>query len=173
MESKQRFEVQIRHTIAVGENKGFASQQTTQSLDAPPGDRLLTRIYEVDGPFLAPTTMDSDIAIGQADTQVHGDIWVVEKEALDNLALVPKRHNELGESLLAIDLHNVPQNGTPTDLNHWLRLEIGLLGKSGPEPASQNHDLHRAPPAADKPLVSRIARNSVVHLSNGRTIPGM
>src|SRR5208283_3096069 len=67
---------------------------------------------------------------------------VVREVLLDDVALVAKADDELRQPVGGVDLHDVPEDRLAPDLDHRLRLEVGLLADAGAEAASENHDFH-------------------------------
>ena len=47
---------------------------------------------------------------------------IIGKILFDHVALVTATNDEVIHAMRGIDLHDVPQNRTPTDFNHGLRL---------------------------------------------------
>jgi len=59
---------------------------------------------------------------------------------------------------VAVYFHDVPEDGTPTDLNHRLGPNSRFLRDPGPEATGQNHYLHSMPPSGG--LVCRLSLTS-------------
>jgi hypothetical protein len=55
---------------------------------------------------------------------------------LDQVALVAATNHEIIYSVLGVNLHDVPQDGAPTDFNHRLWLEVCLFRDTGSETTS-------------------------------------
>ncbi len=67
---------------------------------------------------------------------------IVREIFFDQVALVTTTDDEIVHAVSGINLHHVPQDGLAADLDHGLRLEVGLLGNTGPQTASKNDCLH-------------------------------
>src|SRR5262245_6064271 len=69
---------------------------------------------------------------------------VVEKVVLDYACLVAKTKNEVPVPMLAVVLHDVPQNRLCTDRDHRLGYIFRILADTRPEAATKKHYLHLA-----------------------------
>jgi hypothetical protein len=140
---EQRGQVHVADPVPVGQQERTVVEPTRQSLDAATGPRLDPRVDKVDEPVLGPLPGRDDVPRGQ----VHGEGVVqhpvFEKEALDHVALVAQRDDELPETVPGIVLHDVPEDGPAPDLHHRLRPQVGLLRKPAPEASCQDDHLHR------------------------------
>src|SRR5690348_174921 len=85
-------------------------------------------------------------AIGKIDRHAAAKRAIVEKEALYHLATITKRDKKLFEAVVSVVLHDVPEDGTPADLDHGLGTQFGLLRQARALSAGQNHDFHAGPP---------------------------
>ncbi len=70
---------------------------------------------------------------------------VVCKILLDEVTLVSATNNELIDSVLRIDLEDVPQDRPPTNFDHWLGAGTRFLAKARSEPTRQDYRLHSRP----------------------------
>ena len=68
---------------------------------------------------------------------------VVGKPLLDDMLLVARADDELGEPVVGILLHDMPKNRHPANLHHRLRNKPRLLREPRTEPARQNDHFHR------------------------------
>ena len=64
---------------------------------------------------------------------------VIQEIFLDLLAFVAKANHEILDAMRGIRLHDVPQDGPPTDIHHGLGAKLGFGTKPGAATASQNH----------------------------------
>jgi len=69
-------------------------------------------------------------------------IMKISKIAFNHLGFVATRDNELAKSPSRIEMHNVPEYWTATDLHHRLRDYRGLLCQPGSKTAGQNDSSH-------------------------------
>src|SRR6476646_7090010 len=86
---------------------------------------------------------------------------VVSKIFLDHVALIAQTNDEIRQSIMAVDFHDMPQDRTPPDLNHRLRLDRSLFRNARTQSARKNDDLH------DLPKRGRRAQSATAALSFG------
>ena len=63
----------------------------------------------------------ADLVVLHVDRQTALDQLEVQKPAFDHVTLVPKRNNEVAKPALFEVLHDVPENGPSTDVDHRFR----------------------------------------------------
>src|SRR5438105_3550954 len=66
---------------------------------------------------------------------------VVGEVFLDHVAPVAEADHEVFDAVLRIDLHDVPENRLPADLDHRLGTDYGLLTQARAEPPGEDHRL--------------------------------
>src|SRR5260370_28093106 len=98
----------------------------------------------MDFPIVDLCLVKARTARGDIDGHALAHAVVVEEVALDDLALVAEGDEELLESLRRVRLHDVPQDGALSDVDHRLRSELGLLGHARAAASGQDHDFHAA-----------------------------
>src|SRR6476620_4197098 len=69
----------------------------------------------------------------------------VSKIFLDHVALITQTNDEIRQSIMSVDFHDTPQDRTPADLNHRLRLDRSLFRNASTQSARKNNDLHDLP----------------------------
>jgi hypothetical protein len=74
------------------------------------------------------------------EVTIHG--FVVQEVLLDHVAAVSEAEDELAHPVVGVHLHDVPQNGTATDLHHRFGAEFGLLPETSTQSTAQNYNLH-------------------------------
>src|SRR5205823_11722891 len=67
---------------------------------------------------------------------------VVQKITLNHISLVAKCDEELLEPVMRVMLHDVPQDRTPPNLDHWLGPHFRFLGQARAKAARQNDHFH-------------------------------
>lgn len=60
----------------------------------------------------------------------------------DHVSLVTATNNKFCVAISRIDLHDVPENWFPPDLNHRLRFEMRFFADSGSFTSRENDDFH-------------------------------
>src|SRR5205823_1006663 len=61
---------------------------------------------------------------------------------LDEIAPVAKEDHKIVVSVPRVELHDVPQDGSSADLDHWLGTDLGLLAEPSAEPAGEYCHFH-------------------------------
>src|SRR5690606_16312436 len=84
----------------------------------------------------------------QIDREVGFERQTVEEIALDALALVAERDDELGESEMGVVFHDVPEDRPSADLHHRLGPDGGFFRQPRPLSTGKDRYLHDAPLAA-------------------------
>jgi hypothetical protein len=72
----------------------------------------------------------------------HGSAHIVGKVLLDHISLVTQADHEVGDAVMGIDLHDMPQDRFTADLHHRLGMKSGLLGDAGAVAAGQDYRFH-------------------------------
>ena len=63
---------------------------------------------------------------------------VVKKKILDHLGLVTEAQDEVTVPPVRVILHDVPQDGQPTDRDHWFWDVIGHIADAGAVASAEN-----------------------------------
>ena len=134
--------VHIRDAVAVGEAEVLVANIRQDTLQAPPGHRLLAGVHQRHPPRLGLRAMDLHVALRQVEGDVARVQVVVGEVLLDQVALVAEADHELLDPMGGVDLHDVPEHRLAADLDHWLGTHSGLLAESRAETAGQDHGLH-------------------------------
>ena len=64
-------------------------------------------------------------------SNIRGVQKIVREILLDYMLLVPRADDEFVEPVMAVQLHDVPQDGHPAQLHHGLRLELAFFTDAG------------------------------------------
>ena len=142
VELEQRRQIHVGHAVAVGEHERLVAERLRSRYTRPPvmlAAPVSTR-WTTHGSHSLLSAVTSPVA--QVDGQIPEERIVVEEVALDHLALVAERDDELVEAVLRVVLHDVPEDRLAADLDHGLGLDAGLLGKSGAESSGKDDCLH-------------------------------
>lgn len=67
---------------------------------------------------------------------------IVGKIFLDDILLVTAADNEFINSVMAVSLHDMPQDGLPSDFNHRFGYQIGGFAQTRAEATGKNHRFH-------------------------------
>ena len=88
---------------------------------------------------------------------------VVGEVLLDHVALVAEADHEVGEAVLAVDLHDVPEDRVLADLGHRLGLDLRLLRRGAcPDPPARMTTFMRPPLVLGSGVLSCATRRASV-----------
>jgi hypothetical protein len=128
MELDEAADVDIGNTVTPSQHECRVVQERLEPLDPTSGIRPPTSVDQLDPPLLVVTipvaVMGGNVTGSEVDSETLVRREVVGKEALDVLAFVPERDNEVVESEVGVVAHDVPKHRPPTDLHHRLRSNL-------------------------------------------------
>jgi hypothetical protein len=78
----------------------------------------------------------------EVERHIAGVQVVIGEELLDDVALVPQADHELVDPMRRVDLHDVPENRPPADLDHRLGPRLGLFTDAGSKPSGEDDCFH-------------------------------
>ena len=153
VETQQRAQVHVGQAVAVSKQERVPVDVLLYPLDASAGHRVLPGIGEGHGEvLLLVLAVVADLGFAsEADGKIVAHCLVLQKIVLDRIPAISETQHEFTEPIVRIQLHDVPQNGPATDLDHRLRPELGFLSQTGALPATENDHFHRENPAAGQP----------------------
>ena len=85
-------------------------------------------------------------AIGKVKGNVRSMKKIIAKKLLDDVLLVACADNEFIKTIVAVQLHNVPQDGHAAQLHHGLGLKLAFFGDSGAVSTGENQGFHVVSP---------------------------
>lgn len=129
--------------VAIGEHERFVVHIGLDPLHPAAGHGVLPGIDQGHLPwFRAPVVDDAVAAVGE----IEGDAAVVKKVVgevfLDHIALVPEADDEIVETEMGEDCHDVPQDRPPADFEHRFRFDFRFFAQPGTESAGEGDDFH-------------------------------
>ena len=92
--------------------------------------------------FVVAAVILDPAAVLQGDGEIVVHRLVVEEVLLDHVAAIAQAEDEVAEAVVGVDLHDVPEDRPPADLDHRLGPELGLLSQPGSDATAQDHDFH-------------------------------
>ena len=116
---------------------------------------MQSRVDDVDFPVRLVPVVDDGLPVGQVDEDVVVQCIEVEEIVLDVFGLVPCCDDELVHPLRTVNVHNVPEDGLPPDLDHWFGHQMAFLADTRPESTCQNDCLHLPLPKRITAIFSR------------------
>src|SRR5262249_48705995 len=135
----------VRNAIAICECEEWIVGYIRQdSLQATTGLGLISSIDQCDVPRLCGLSMHLEPILRQMKCNVRHVDEIIGEILLDKIALVAQANDELIDTMRTVYFHDMPKNGTPTDLDHRLRSNRGLFGKARSKASSQDNRLHHS-----------------------------
>src|SRR5205085_2820198 len=96
-------------------------------LQSAAGERLHAGVHDRDGPGLWFSAPKVDTVSAEIERHVRGMEQIVGEVLLDGVALVTAADHEVVDAMRGIDLHDVPENGSASDVDHRLGPEMRFL----------------------------------------------
>ena len=135
-------DVDVAHAVAIRAKEGIALHIFGGALDAATRHRILTRLDQRHRPGLGLVAVDLHLVRAQVERHVRTRDGVFVEVLLDDVALVAAADHEVIDAVRGIDLHDVPENGLPADLDHRLGAYRAFFADPGAEAAGKNDRLH-------------------------------
>ena len=144
VEVDQRVQVDVRDSVAIGEQECFVAEVVADAPYAPAGQGVSPGVDHRDLPRFGPVAVEHHVSapLAEVERDVRRMQKVVREVVLDDLLLVARADDELVEPLGGESFHDMPQDRPSADLHHRFRFDNRLLADPRAEPAGQNHDLH-------------------------------
>src|SRR6267378_2339123 len=134
MKVKQAADVDVAQAVAVGKQERVVVLEIAgNALQATTGLGFEAGIGEGDGKILfVVSAHELDLRFAaktNSEVTVHG--FVVQEVILDHVAAISEAEDKLAHSVVGVHLHDVPQNGAASDLNHRFGPEFGFFPETG------------------------------------------
>ena len=149
VEVEQLRDVHVGDAVAVGQHERVVAHVLPHPLDPAAGLRLGAGVDQRHAPRLGGVLVDHHGVVAHVEGHVGHVQEVVGEVLLDDVALVAQADHEVAEAVVAVRLHDVPQDRPLADLHHGLGPGGGLFGQAGAETAGKDDDLHDAPVSRD------------------------
>ncbi len=81
-------------------------------------------------------------SLTEANTEIIVHRLVVQEIFLDHVSAIAKAQHEIAKPVVRVQLHDVPENRTPTHVHQRLWPELGLFAQAGAQSAAKNNYLH-------------------------------
>ena len=143
VKGEQVANVDITHTIAVGQAKGIlVLDMLGHPFQATAGHCLGAGVDEGDAPGLGVALVHFHAVVRQIEGYVGHVQEIVGKVFLDDIALVATANHKIVDAVVGIRLQDVPEHRHATDFDHRLRFDVCFLGNAGAETTGQNDSFH-------------------------------
>ena len=142
VEFDQCSDIHVGDAVAVGAAEVLVGDILGDALETTAGLGVEAGVDESDPPWLSHGLVDFHPVL----TKVEGDVRRVEEivgeELLDDISPVATADHEFSDAVCRIRPTDVPEQGTPTNLDHGLWSYDRLLGQSGASATGQYDRLH-------------------------------
>ena len=143
VEGDQGADIDVRHAIAIGEAEGlFFLDVVRHALETAARHGGLAGVHQGHAPGFGLALVHFHAVVGHVEGHVRHVQEVVGEVLIDHVALVAAADHEVVDAVRGIDLHDVPQNGLPADLDHRLGTHRAFFADAGAEAARKNDRLH-------------------------------
>ncbi len=143
MEGNLTCNIDICKAIPVGKTKClFIFNKIRNPFQTTPGLRFLTRIDQCYTPRFSLSLMHLHLIVLHVERDIGHMQKVVGKVFLDHITLVSAANHKIMDTMSRIRLHDVPQDGFATDLDHRFWLEKGFFRNTGAKATGKNHSFH-------------------------------
>ena len=127
-----RGDVDVRHTVAIGEAKGFfVFQILGDAAQTATGHGAFAGVHQGDFPRLGRALVYFHFVCSHVKGDVGHVQKVVRKILFDDVAFVAAADDKVVDAVRRVGFHDVPQNGLATNLNHRFRTGCGLFADAG------------------------------------------
>jgi hypothetical protein len=144
VEGDQLADIDVADAVAVGEAERLVADMLADAAQAPAGLRVGARIDQRHRPRLGAVLVHLHLVRAQVEGDVRHVHEVVGEVLLDHIAAVAETDHEVVETVVRIDLHDVPEDGHPPQLHHRLRPHRRLFAEPAPESAGKDHHFHHS-----------------------------
>ncbi|MNT22483.1 hypothetical protein D3C72_1578660 [compost metagenome] len=141
MKVGQRLDVDVGNAVAIGQAERVA-QMIGDAPQPPAGHRFRSGIDKRHAPGFGLVRMEQRVTRCHVVGDVRRMQDVVGEIFLDHIAAIAKADHEIGEAVMAVDLHDMPEDGTTAYLDHRLWAQMALFRNPGTVPACENDNFH-------------------------------
>ena len=136
--------IQVCHPVSIGKQKGFSANILFYPFYPSAGHGIESCVHNGYFPRFGRAFVDSHIvsAFGKIECDIRGMEKVIRKIFLDNMLLVTRADDKLVEAIVAIELHDMPDNGHTAQFHHGLGFELGLFRYAGAKASRKDDSLH-------------------------------
>src|ERR1039457_5674314 len=136
MKSDGRGNIYVAYTIAGGHAKWvFTFQVGCDSFQSSTSACIVASVHKRDMPRLRNALMYLHPILSHIKGHVGHVQEVVSKVFLDQIPFVSATDNNVVDSMVRIDLQNVPENRAPADFHHWFGAQSRFFAQACSQPA--------------------------------------
>jgi len=137
-------DVHIADAIAIGAHEGFVFEQGGEAAQAAAGHGVQPSVDERDFPVENRALDGGLFPGGHVDGEIRVECVIIKEEGFHVFRLVSKSQREVRESIVGVNVHDMPDHGLPADGDHGFRNVIGVFGEAGAIAAGEDYGFHCA-----------------------------
>lgn len=148
MEREQLFQIHVGNAVAVGEHERLIADVLLHALHAAAGHGIQAGIHHRDAPRLGMVLVDNHLvfAVGEVICNIGGVQEIIREILLDHMLLIPGADHKIVEAVMAVELHDMPEDRHTAQLYHGLGFKLAFFGNACSEAASENENFHLSYP---------------------------
>ena len=145
MEREQLFQIHVGNAVAVGEHERLIADVLLHALHAAAGHGIQAGIHHRDAPRLGMVLVDNHLvfAVGEVICNIGGVQEIIREILLDHMLLIPGADHKIVEAVMAVELHDMPEDRHAAQIHHGLWFELAFFGNARSEAAGENNNFHR------------------------------
>ena len=163
----ERGNVEIADAVAIGQAESFVAYVLANTLDASTRHGVQTGIDKGDTPRLGGCMMYLNRIVAQVDREIGVPLEVFQEVFLQEMAFVAAANDKIIQSMMRVELHDVPDDRKSSDLDKRLRNRGCLFADTGSVTACKYNNFHHSAPPSDI-LISIMAQGNVLSTSSGK-----
>ena len=144
MECEQLLQVHVGNAVAVGEHERLIADILLHALHAAAGHGIKAGVHHRDAPRLGMVLVDNHLvfAVREVICNVGGMQEIICKILLDHMLLIPGADHKIVEAVIAVELHDMPEDRHAAQIHHGFWFELAFFGDSRSEATGENHNFH-------------------------------
>ena len=140
MEGDQLANIDIGNAVPIGHAERLVwIEKRFDCLEPATGLGIRAGIDQRDPPRLAALVMDLHAVVSEVERHVRRMEEVIREEFLDQITLVAKADHEIVHAMRGVDLHDVPNDRHPANLDHGLGPNSGFFAEPRTKATGQNY----------------------------------
>ena len=142
MYGKSVSNIQIRHAIAIGQQKAFIADVFLNPLDASARLGVQPGIYHGYFPILGMIVKNSSCIVRQIYSHVTVMPEIIGKIFFNDILFVATTDYKFSDAIMAVSFHDMPKDRFPANLYHRLGNQIGGFTQTCTETTGKYYRFH-------------------------------
>ena len=144
VEREQLLEVHIGNAVAVSEHERLIADVLLHALHTAAGHGVEAGVHHRDAPRFGMVLVNNHLvfAVGKVICNVGGVQEIICKVLLDHMLLIPGADHKIVEAVMAVELHDMPEDRHAAQIHHGLWFELAFFGNARSEAAGEDENFH-------------------------------